>query len=276
MQYVGQILMGVLMASFMTIMIPRAAVSAERIGEVLASESTLTRAANPVSDFAAPRRGRASTTWSSPTPAPSRRSCRASASGARGRDGRDRRLDRLGQDDARVPHPAPVRRDRRRRARGRRRRPRGGSRLAVEGHRPGAAAAVPLLRHRRVEPAVRPRGGDRRRPLEGARDRAGQGLRRGDGGPAERAHRAGRHQRLRRAASATRDRPRDHPPAGHPRLRRLVLRARPDHRCAIAAGAVARAAGRHEDRRRAARLDHHGSRPDRGARGRADGRRRHA
>ena len=41
MQYVGQILMGVLMASFMTIMIPRAAVSAERIGEVLASESTL-------------------------------------------------------------------------------------------------------------------------------------------------------------------------------------------------------------------------------------------
>ena len=54
MQYVGQILMGVLMASFMTIMIPRAAVSAERIGEVLASESTLTRAENAVSEFAAP------------------------------------------------------------------------------------------------------------------------------------------------------------------------------------------------------------------------------
>ncbi|MGX1703622.1 ABC transporter ATP-binding protein [Microbacterium sp. NPDC055357] len=54
MQYVGQILMGVLMATFMTIMIPRAAVSAERIGEVLASESTLTRAENPVSVFDAP------------------------------------------------------------------------------------------------------------------------------------------------------------------------------------------------------------------------------
>ena len=54
MQYVGQILMGVLMATFMTIMIPRAAVSAERIGEVLASESTLTRAANPVSRFESP------------------------------------------------------------------------------------------------------------------------------------------------------------------------------------------------------------------------------
>jgi ATP-binding cassette subfamily B protein len=54
MQYVGQILMGVLMASFMTIMIPRAAVSAERIGEVLASESTLVRPENPVRQFPAP------------------------------------------------------------------------------------------------------------------------------------------------------------------------------------------------------------------------------
>lgn len=51
MQYVAQILMGVLMASFMTVMIPRAAVSAERIGEVLDSHSTLERPANPVSVF---------------------------------------------------------------------------------------------------------------------------------------------------------------------------------------------------------------------------------
>lgn len=55
MQYIAQILMGVLMASFMVIMIPRAAVSAERIGEVLASESTLIRAQDPVTDF--PARG---------------------------------------------------------------------------------------------------------------------------------------------------------------------------------------------------------------------------
>ena len=54
MQYVAQILMGVLMASFMTVMIPRAAVSAERIGEVLASESSLTRPENPVSTLPAP------------------------------------------------------------------------------------------------------------------------------------------------------------------------------------------------------------------------------
>ncbi|WEK12531.1 MAG: ABC transporter ATP-binding protein [Candidatus Microbacterium phytovorans] len=55
MQYVGQILMGVLMATFMTIMIPRAAVSADRIGEVLASDDQLTRPAQPVRSF--PDRG---------------------------------------------------------------------------------------------------------------------------------------------------------------------------------------------------------------------------
>ncbi|CAN7386966.1 ABC transporter ATP-binding protein [Microbacterium sp. LjRoot45] len=54
MQYVGQILMGVLMATFMTIMIPRAAVSADRIGEVLASDDQLTRPAEPVGSFPAP------------------------------------------------------------------------------------------------------------------------------------------------------------------------------------------------------------------------------
>ncbi|MEP6480135.1 MAG: ABC transporter ATP-binding protein, partial [Rhodoglobus sp.] len=55
MQYVMQILMGVLMASFMTIMIPRAAVSADRIGEVLANDTSLARPENPVTVF--PTRG---------------------------------------------------------------------------------------------------------------------------------------------------------------------------------------------------------------------------
>ncbi len=54
MQYVGQILMGVLMAAFMTIMIPRAAVSADRIGEVLGSDEALHRPAQPVTEFTAP------------------------------------------------------------------------------------------------------------------------------------------------------------------------------------------------------------------------------
>lgn len=54
MQYIGMILMGVLMASFMTIMIPRAAVSAERISEVLATESALVNPQNPVREFPQP------------------------------------------------------------------------------------------------------------------------------------------------------------------------------------------------------------------------------
>ncbi|WP_029144914.1 ABC transporter ATP-binding protein [Microbacterium luticocti] len=54
MQYVGQILMGVLMASFMTIMIPRAAVSAERIGEVLDTDTSLARPAHPAREFPTP------------------------------------------------------------------------------------------------------------------------------------------------------------------------------------------------------------------------------
>ena len=54
MQYVGQILMGVLMATFMTIMIPRAAVSDDRIGEVLDSSDALERPEHPVSAFPEP------------------------------------------------------------------------------------------------------------------------------------------------------------------------------------------------------------------------------
>ncbi len=46
--YLMQILMSVMMATFMFIMIPRAEVCAERIGEVLATESTLLPPVNPV------------------------------------------------------------------------------------------------------------------------------------------------------------------------------------------------------------------------------------
>ncbi|MEV8249617.1 ABC transporter ATP-binding protein [Microbacterium sp. NPDC076768] len=54
MQYIGQIMGGVIMASFMAMMIPRAAVSAERIGEVLDSESSLVRPESGVTEFPAP------------------------------------------------------------------------------------------------------------------------------------------------------------------------------------------------------------------------------
>lgn len=54
MQYIGQIMMGVIMSSFMAMMIPRAAVSAERVGEVLDAESTMTRPENGVTAFPVP------------------------------------------------------------------------------------------------------------------------------------------------------------------------------------------------------------------------------
>ena len=54
MQYLMQILMGVMMATFMTMMIPRAAVSAKRIGEVLATEPTVNPPADPVPEVEVP------------------------------------------------------------------------------------------------------------------------------------------------------------------------------------------------------------------------------
>ncbi|MGB3730708.1 ABC transporter ATP-binding protein [Microbacterium sp.] len=54
MQYIGQIMMGIIMSSFMAMMIPRAAVSAERVGEVLDAESSMTRPENGVAEFPAP------------------------------------------------------------------------------------------------------------------------------------------------------------------------------------------------------------------------------
>ncbi|GAA4488449.1 ABC transporter ATP-binding protein [Microbacterium panaciterrae] len=54
MQYIGQIMMGIIMSSFMAMMIPRAAVSAERVGEVLDAEQGMTRPENGVTAFPVP------------------------------------------------------------------------------------------------------------------------------------------------------------------------------------------------------------------------------
>jgi len=54
MSYLMQILMGIVMASFMTIMIPRAAVCAERISEVLATEPAIVSVPGAVTSFPAP------------------------------------------------------------------------------------------------------------------------------------------------------------------------------------------------------------------------------
>ncbi|MEV7999945.1 ABC transporter ATP-binding protein [Pseudarthrobacter oxydans] len=58
--YLIQILMSVMMATFMAVMIPRAAVSADRIGEVLRTESSVRPPRNPLSSAVSPdgrRRG---------------------------------------------------------------------------------------------------------------------------------------------------------------------------------------------------------------------------
>ncbi|WP_084073948.1 ABC transporter ATP-binding protein [Demequina sp. NBRC 110052] len=54
--YLIQILMAVMMATFLFVMLPRATVSADRIGEVLETESTVRESDSPVVDF--PSRGR--------------------------------------------------------------------------------------------------------------------------------------------------------------------------------------------------------------------------
>lgn len=54
MTYVMQILMGLLMATFMVIMIPRAAVSADRINEVFTTQSSITRVENGSTELLTP------------------------------------------------------------------------------------------------------------------------------------------------------------------------------------------------------------------------------
>ena len=81
------------------------------------------------------------------------------------------------------------------------------ARAALEPHRPRAAEAVPVLRHRRQQPALRRARRHRRRAVGGARDRPGRRLRAGHARRPRRADRPGRHQRVGRPAPAPRHRP---------------------------------------------------------------------
>ena len=101
------------------------------------------------------------------------------------------------------------------------------TRLAVGGHRADPAEAVPVLGNGREEPALRQPAGHRRRTVARAGGRAGPRLRRGDARRAGLTDRAGRHERVRRSASAPSDRPGPRPPSADLPVRRLVLRARP-------------------------------------------------
>ena len=237
--YLMQILMAVMMATFMFVMVPRAEVCAERIEEVLDTESSVV----PPAD-AGDRRCAGTATWS--CAASSFRYPGAEEPVLRGvdlvarprRDHRDHRQHRQRQDHAAQPGAAAVRRHRRRGAGRRRRRARPRPGAAVRGRsgwcrrsrtcsparsRPTCATATRTPPTRSCGTRWRSR-----RPgtsSSGCRGRAG------------RADRAGRHQRLRRAAAAARDRPGAGAPAGDLPVRRLVLGARLRHRRGAAGGA---------------------------------------
>ena len=235
--YLMQILMAVMMATFMAVMIPRAAVCADRISEVLDTESSVVPPAEPgarrsrATRHARAARRRASATRAPTTPvlrdislhrrAPGRRR-RSSAAPARARPRWS-------------PDPAAVRRDRRRGAGRRRRRPRARPRGALE-------RASAWCRSGRTCSPARSRSNLRYGKPDATDEELwaaleiaqAQRLRRGDAGRARRADRPGRHQRLRRPAPAAGDRPGAGAAARDLPVRRLVLRARPRHRRAAA------------------------------------------
>ena len=232
--YLMQILMSIMMATFMFVMIPRAEVCAERIEEVLGHR--LQRGA------AAPRRSpncagtamlelrdvefqypgaeapvlrgvnlhgpaAARSPRSSAAPAAARPRCSTWSRGCSTRPAATVLVDGV---DVRDLDPADA--------------------VAAVG-RPRAAEAVPVHRHDRqptCATATRtPPTTNCGEALEVAQARE---LRRADGRRPGRADRPGRHQRLRRSAAAAGDRPRAGAQAGDLPVRRLVLGPRLRHR----------------------------------------------
>ncbi len=112
-QYLLQILMAVMMGTFMAMMIPRASVCADRIGEVLDVEPSIHDPAHPEAPAALDGRGRVPERH---LRLPRRRSSRAEQHQLHRPPGGDRghhRLHRRRQDHPAVPAAAPVRRRRR-------------------------------------------------------------------------------------------------------------------------------------------------------------------
>ena len=172
--YLMQILMSVMMATFMLMQIPRSAVCADRISEVLDTRPSVVPPARRC------RRARPRTASSTSTDvsftypgAEQPVLCDVSFSARPGPDRRDHRLDRRRQVHAGQPGAAALRRDLRHGAGRRRRRPRPRPRAALVADRAGAAEGVPVHRHRPQQPAARQAGRHRRRALAGARGRAG-------------------------------------------------------------------------------------------------------
>ena len=176
-QYLLQILMAVMMGTFMAMMIPRASVCADRIGEVLDVEPSIHEALTPVApaakagrvefrnvSFAYPGAEAPVLSDISFTAEPGQTVAIIGSTGA-------------GKSSLLALLPAPLRR--RLGGGAARRRPRhpAGPRgdHAARGH--GAAAALPVLRNHRAQPALRQARGHGRGALGRADGRPGRGLR---------------------------------------------------------------------------------------------------
>ena len=172
--YLMQILMSVMMATFMAIMIPRAAVSADRIGQVLGTESSVRPPAQPVSLSGAARGelemrdvGFAYPGAEAPVLSDVSFTARAGQTTAiigstgSGKTTLVNLMPRLF--DATSGVGADRRRGRARAAPG----------PALGAHRPGPAEALPVLRHGPQQPALRQARRHRGRTLAGARHRPG-------------------------------------------------------------------------------------------------------
>ena len=153
--YLVQILMAVMMATFMAVMIPRAAVCADRISEVLTTDSSVVLPKHPVTELTehgtVELRERI-------VRLPGRRAAgaaRRELHGAPRHHHGDHRQHGRRQDHAREPAAAPVRRDRGNGASGWRGCARPRPRPAVEQDRHRAAAPVPVRGHRGIQSPLR-------------------------------------------------------------------------------------------------------------------------
>ena len=178
--YLVQILMSVMMATFMLVMVPRASVCADRISEVLDTESSVVTPVRPGHRGRPARRARAARGGVQLPGGRGAGAARREPDGPGRYDARGDRLDRGGQDHAAQPRAAALRRHRRRGPGRRRRRTPARPRAALEPGRARPAAGLPVHRHRREQPPLRQPRRHRRGALGGPRDRAGPGLRRGD------------------------------------------------------------------------------------------------
>jgi ABC-type siderophore export system fused ATPase/permease subunit len=264
--YLLQIVMAVMMGTFMMMMIPRSAVCADRMMEVLDTDSSVVPSADPVIDL--PERGTLSfdgVEFSYPgADAPVLQDLTFRAEPGK-------TVAVIGSTGAGKSTLVN-----RRHGRGRRhRRTPAGSRPALVGDRADPTEGISLQRNRALQPPARQAGGDRRRALEGARDRPGRRLRARHARGPRRTDRAGRHQRQRWSAAAPRDRPRRRTTPGDLSVRRLLLGPRPRHGRPAASGPASGHPRRDRPPGRPAGLDHPRRRPDPRARGRPSGRPRH-